>query len=93
VRHGLNLVETIQKLIDKLKKFLEFFKDPLGQLRDRAQQKLDETIAPFNEKLEKASKKVAVTADLAQIAQVNQTLNAPGTGYDVGTGSQPWENA
>ncbi|PPJ40113.1 hypothetical protein C5E45_03315 [Nocardia nova] len=92
VSTAIDLVGTIRQLVDKLKKLLEFFKDPLGQLKDRAQQKLDETIAPFNEKLEKASKK-AVATDLAQIAQVNQTLNALGAGYDVGSGSQPWDNA
>ncbi|MBB5917435.1 ElaB/YqjD/DUF883 family membrane-anchored ribosome-binding protein [Nocardia transvalensis] len=92
IDNAIQLVKKIQTLVDKIKKLTDFFKDPMGQLKDKAQQKLDETIAPFTESLEKASKKVAVTTDLAQIAQVNQTLNAPGTGYDVGAGNRPWDN-
>ncbi|MFF0489708.1 hypothetical protein ACFYTQ_11895 [Nocardia sp. NPDC004068] len=93
VTEALKLVNHIRILVDKVNALLDFIKDPLNKLKDKAQQKLDDTIAPFNDALAKASKKVAVTADLARIAQVNSTLDRPQAGYDVGSGTTPWDDA
>ncbi|MFF7938145.1 hypothetical protein ACFZC5_00425 [Nocardia gamkensis] len=93
VTTALDLVKTIQTLVDQVKKLLEYLRDPIGKLKEGAEQKLKETIAPFTDKLEKASKATAVATDIGKIAQVNSTLDRPGDGYEVGSGRQPWEDA
>ncbi|NKY29501.1 hypothetical protein [Nocardia gamkensis] len=93
VKKAIDLVVEIQKLVDQVKKLLEYIKDPVGKLKEGAEQKLKETIAPFTEKLEKASKATAVATDISKIAQVDSTLNRPKESYEVGSGGQPWEDA
>ncbi|MCC3328004.1 type VII secretion target [Nocardia abscessus] len=93
VKKAIDLVVEIQKLVDQVKRLLEYIKDPMGHLKDSAEQKLKETIAPFTDKLEKASKATAVATDISKIAQVDSTLNRPKESYEIGSGGQPWEDA
>ncbi|MGW4368984.1 hypothetical protein ACWEKT_25390 [Nocardia takedensis] len=90
---AIDLVTKIQQLVDQVKRLLEYVKDPVGQLKQNAQQKLEEVISPFTDKLEKASRATAVATDVAKIAQVDDTLNRPDQGYDVGAGTTPWDDA
>ncbi|UFS95471.1 hypothetical protein [Nocardia huaxiensis] len=93
VNTAINLVQTIRDLVEKVKTLLEFIKDPLGKLKDKGQQKLEETIAPFTDKMSDAAHKAAIASDLAQIAQINSTLNRPKESFEVGAGTDPWADA
>ncbi|WP_191093760.1 hypothetical protein [Nocardia colli] len=43
--------------------------------------------------IDDATKKAVIAKDVAEIAQLNHTLDRPKTDYEVGSGTQPWDNA
>ncbi|MGV9675352.1 hypothetical protein ACWDSJ_08735 [Nocardia sp. NPDC003482] len=90
---AVDLVQKIQTLVDKVKKLLEFIKNPIAKLKDNAQQKLNEVVAPITDRVQDATRKAAIAADVAQIAQVDSMRDRPTQGYDVGSGTNPWDNA
>ena len=89
---AIHAVEKIRELVDKVKILIKYFTDPVTALKDKAQDKLNEAIEPFSDALAKGSKKVAVTADLAQIANIRSKTERPTDGYDIGSGQRPWED-
>lgn len=90
---AIDLVKTIEVLRDRVKTLLEVVSDPVGQARDKAKEKLDQVIEPVTSAIDDATKKAAIAKDVAEIAQLNHTLDRPKTDYEVGSGTQPWDNA
>ncbi|MEU0871473.1 hypothetical protein [Nocardia brasiliensis] len=91
VKAAMDVVTKIKELADAFKKLLDFIKDPVGQLQDKAKQKLDEAIAPVTNKIDDATRKAALAKDIGQIANYGDTTNRPTQAYD--TGATPWANA
>lgn len=89
VRDALELVEKIRAMVDAVKKFLEIIQDPIQAARDKVTDKLNEIVQPFAAGV-KASD---IMIDASKTADLSQTNNRPREGYNIGTGSQPWENA
>ncbi|MFD6160047.1 hypothetical protein ACFWF7_29830 [Nocardia sp. NPDC060256] len=88
VSDALTLVDKIQKLVDATKKFLEVIKDPVKAAQDKGNQKFEELVEPFA----KGVKAADILNDARKAADLSQTNNRP-TDYDVGAGTQPWDNA
>lgn len=93
VNSAIEVVNRIKELAEAFKSLLDIVKDPVGQLRENAKQKLEEVIAPVTSKIDNATRAAAVGQDLAQIADYGATTNRPTQSYDVGSGTAPWENA
>lgn len=85
----MTLVREIEEMTNRLKEFLEFLTDPAG----KANEKLEEKLSPITNRVEDATRRAAITKDISEIAQINNTLNRPKEGYEVGHGAQPWEDA
>ncbi|MFI6315176.1 hypothetical protein ACIBEK_34125 [Nocardia fusca] len=92
VNAAIDVVGKIKELADAFKKLLDIIKDPVGQLRENAKQKLEEAVAPVTGKIDDATRAAAVGQDIAQIADYGATTNRPTQSYDVGSGTAPWEN-
>ncbi|UGT57387.1 hypothetical protein [Nocardia asteroides] len=93
VNAAIEVVGKIRELADAFNKLLDFIKDPVGQLQDKAKQKLDEAIAPVTKKIDDATRVATIGKDIEQIAHYGDMVNRPTEGYDAGTGAAPWENA
>ncbi|MFI9405458.1 hypothetical protein [Nocardia sp. NPDC052316] len=93
IKAAIDVVFKIKELADAFKKLLDIIKDPVGQLKEKANQKLDEAIAPVTRRIDDATRKAALAKDIQQISQYGDTVNRPTESYDAGTGSAPWENA
>ncbi|MEU1957228.1 hypothetical protein ACWDO0_31900 [Nocardia rhamnosiphila] len=93
VNAAIDVVGKIKELADAFKRLLDIIKDPVGQLRENAKQKLEEAIAPVTSKIDDATRAAAVGQDIVQIADYGATTNRPTQSYDVGSGTAPWENA
>ncbi|GGK50806.1 hypothetical protein [Nocardia camponoti] len=93
IADAIGLVGKIRELVDKVKKLLEYLNDPVGKLKQNAEQKLAETVAPITNRVNDVTRKAAIAQDLARISQVNDTLNSPDAAFEVGTGHAPWSNA
>lgn len=78
IRH---IVDKVEEAKNRLKEFLSFISEPTAAVASKVQ-----------EKLEPSLKRAAVGKDLAEIVQINSTLERPREGYEVGSGRQPWEN-
>jgi hypothetical protein len=93
IQAAIKVVTEIKELADAFKKLLEFVKDPVGTLQDKAKQKLDETLAPVTKKIDDATRKAALAKDIETIANYGDTVNRPTQSFDTGSGAAPWENA
>lgn len=93
VNSAIEVVDRIKELAEAFKSLLDIIKDPVGQLRENAKQKLEEVIVPVTSKIDNATRAAAVGQDLAQIADYGATTNRPTQSYDVGSGTAPWEDA
>ncbi|WP_067463849.1 hypothetical protein [Nocardia amamiensis] len=93
IKAAIDVVGKIKELADAFKKLLDFIKDPVGQLKENAKQKLEEAIAPVTKKIDDATRAAAVAKDVEQISHYGDTVNRPTQSYDAGSGSAPWENA
>ncbi|MFB7878045.1 type VII secretion target [Nocardia sp. NPDC056064] len=93
VNAAIDVVGKIRELAEAFQKLLDIIKDPVGQLKDKAQQKLEDTIAPVTKKIDDATRVAAVGKDIEQIAHYGDMVNRPTQSYDVGTGASPWGNA
>ncbi|WP_280339689.1 hypothetical protein [Nocardia neocaledoniensis] len=89
VQFAVDAVKKIKELVDKVIKLLDFLKDPV----EGGKQMVDDYMAPVMDKVADATHKAAIAQDLAKISQVNDTLNSPDTGYEIGSGTQPWADA
>ncbi|MCM6772978.1 hypothetical protein NDR87_05025 [Nocardia sp. CDC159] len=83
------ILREIEEVRDRLKEFLEFVTNPAGRGRQWVEQKLE----PYTSKIDAAAKKAILANDIARIGRVNDTLDRPHQGYDIGSGAQPWESA
>jgi hypothetical protein len=93
IRAAIEVVTKIKELADAFKKLLDIIKDPVGQLKDKGKQKLDEVIAPVTKKIDDATRKAALAKDIEQISHYGDTVDRPTQSYDTGSGAAPWENA
>ncbi|MEV0945342.1 hypothetical protein [Rhodococcus sp. NPDC049939] len=85
----MTLVGEIEELTSRLKEYLEFLSDPAG----KAIEKLEEKLSPITSRVEDATRKMAIGEDLVAVAQIDDTLNRPKQSFEVGEGTQPWEDA
>ncbi|MFE7743292.1 hypothetical protein [Nocardia sp. NPDC057455] len=93
IKAAIDVVGKIKELADAFKKLLEIIKDPVGQLKEKGKQKLDEAIAPVTKKVDDATRKAALAKDIEQISHYGDTVDRPTQSYDAGSGTAPWENA
>ncbi|GAA5058983.1 hypothetical protein [Nocardia callitridis] len=90
---AINVVTHIKELADAFMRLIDIIKDPAGQLRDNAKQKIEQAIAPVTSTVDKATYAATVAKDVEQISHYNDTVNRPTQGYDAGSGSAPWGDA
>ncbi len=83
------IIEEIEKVRNSLQTFLEFITSPA----DKGKQWVEQKLEPITSKVDNAAEKAALVNDIAKISQFGDTLNRPKVAYDVGSGTQPWENA
>lgn len=93
VSTAFDVVKQISELVDTFKRLLEIIKDPIGQLKENAKQKLDEAIAPVSKKIDDATRAATLAKDIEQISHYGDFTNRPTAAYDSGSGAAPWENA
>ncbi|WP_280217589.1 hypothetical protein [Nocardia neocaledoniensis] len=75
------IVDKIEETKNKLKEYVEFLKNPAQVTAEKLQ-----------EKIQPALRTAAVGQDLAQVAQYNKTADRPRESYEVGAGTNPWDN-
>ncbi|MFZ2178109.1 MAG: hypothetical protein WAW17_29600 [Rhodococcus sp. (in: high G+C Gram-positive bacteria)] len=85
----MTLVREIEELTNRLKEYLEFLSDPAL----KAKEKLDERLSPITSRVDDATRRTAIAKDMVEVGQADKTLNRPKHGYEVGQGTQPWEDA
>ncbi|MBF6127825.1 hypothetical protein [Nocardia brasiliensis] len=90
---AVDVVRKIKELADAFKRLLEIIKDPVGQLKDNAKQKLEEAVAPVTKKIDDATRVATLAKDIEQISHYSDTTDRPTQAYESGSGSAPWENA
>ncbi|NKY86372.1 hypothetical protein [Nocardia veterana] len=83
------IIQEIETLRNSLKQFLEFVSNPA----DKGKQWVEQKLEPITSKVDNAAEKAALVNDIGMISQFGDTLNRPKVGYDIGSGTQPWENA
>lgn len=93
INAAIKVVSKIKELADAFKKLLDIIKDPVGQLKEKGKQKLDEAIAPVTNKIDDATRKAALAKDIETISHYGDTVDRPTQSYDAGSGTAPWENA
>lgn len=93
VNAAIDVVGKIKELADAFQKLLDIIKDPVGQLKENAKQKLEDAVAPVTKKIDNATRAAAIGKDLEQISHYGDTVDRPTDSYDVGSGTAPWENA
>ncbi|MDO3650492.1 hypothetical protein [Nocardia mangyaensis] len=93
VNAAIDVVGKVKELADAFKALLEVIKDPIGQMKENAQQKLEEAVAPVTKKIDDGTRVATITKDVKQISNYGDTVNRPTQSYDAGSGAAPWENA
>ncbi|WP_410876341.1 hypothetical protein [Nocardia sp. A7] len=82
------IVSTVKKIVDKIEETKNKLKEYLAFLSNPTQVAADK----LNDTLQPTLRRVAVGQDLAQVAQYNKTTDRPRESYEVGAGTNPWDN-
>ncbi|MFC8934096.1 hypothetical protein ACFT1A_18645 [Rhodococcus sp. NPDC057135] len=83
------IVDDIRVLVECLKEFLDLVTSPSGKLSEMSERLL----APVVDTLDDANKKTELGLSIAGVADAEGVLNTPKTGYNPGTGRDPWADA
>lgn len=84
--HVIELVDNIQTTVNSVIEFIEFAKDPVGNVEEGLEAKLK----PITDKIEDAQQKAEMAQDIATAGNIDTIRNKPESAYEVGAGSQPW---
>ena len=82
------LIREIKRGVDAFIGFLDVVKDPMGAVRDSAQNSIDSKLAPYKEHLEKSRQAGQDLSDMATAVQIDRVRDQPRAGWDIGDRSR-----
>jgi uncharacterized protein YukE len=78
------LIGEIKRGVEAFMAFLKVVQDPMGAAQDKAQQSVDDKLAPYREKLEKGKQAGQDLSDVATAVQIDRVTGQPKVAWDVG---------
>lgn len=78
------MVETLEKVINRVLSIIEFAKDPIGRTQDAAEGWLEDKLAPIRHRVAQYEKGVEIGTDLAELSKVDDWTDTPTSGYQTG---------
>lgn len=79
-----SMVEAIERVINTVKAIVEIAQDPIGELKNAAEDKLEQKLKPIKEKIEEYVGGAKVAADLGRLANGKAWAEMPREEYSSG---------
>ncbi|MBT0566265.1 hypothetical protein [Williamsia sp. CHRR-6] len=94
VSTAMKIYDDTVKTVEAVQEFLDFAKDPIGYVKqsaeDQIQQRINEKVGPYKDALDKGKQTVDNARDLATVADSRGITDRPNAAYDAGN---QWDDA